>query len=99
MDRFELNESLFQSGPQGTRFVEMMQFQYERAETYYEKAETAIPRSERRHVIATETMRDTYRAILRKMEADKFRVFEKRYRLGRLHKVGILTRRMLASLV
>ncbi|MCH1507157.1 MAG: squalene/phytoene synthase family protein [Verrucomicrobiales bacterium] len=99
MDRFELDDSLFQNGPEGTRFVEMMQFQYERAETYYEKAGAAIPRLERRRVVATETMRDTYRAILRKMQSDRFRVFEKRYRLGRLHKVGILTRRMLTSLI
>ena len=44
-------------------------------------------------------MRDTYRAILEKMHADRFRVFEKRYRLGRLHKVGILTRRIVTGLV
>lgn len=100
LDRFELDESVLQSRqPEGTRFYEMMAFQYERAVSYYERAAAAIPRSERRRVVATETMRDTYRAILEKMRADQFRVFEKRYRLGRLHKVGILTRRMLTSLV
>ena len=99
MERFSLDESLFVTGPSGTSFLEMMKFQYARAVTYYHRAEVALPRSERRRVVATETMRDTYRAILEKMKADDFRVFEKRYRLGRLHKVAILTRRMLTSLV
>ena len=99
MDRFELDESLFDGGPKGTRFLEMMQFQYDRAVSFYDKAAAAIPRAEKRRVVPTEIMRDTYRAILEKMRADEFRVFEKRYRLGGLHKVGILTRRMLASLV
>ncbi len=101
MERFGLEESVL-SGGEGvgeTRFYEMMQFQYDRAVSYYEKAARAIPKSEKRRVVATETMRDTYRAILEKMHADGFRVFENRYRLGRLHKVGILTRRMLTSLV
>ncbi len=99
LDRFDLDESVFERGPEGSRFLEMLTFQYERAVAYYQKAEEAIPRSERRRVIATETMRDTYRAILEKMRADGFRVFEKRYRLGGLTKVGILTRRILAGLV
>jgi phytoene/squalene synthetase len=77
----------------------MMEFQYERAVGYYDKTAQALPKFEKRRLIAMETMRDTYRAILNKMNADSFRVFEKRYRLGRLHKMGILTRRMLASLI
>ncbi|MGY8688696.1 MAG: phytoene/squalene synthase family protein, partial [Verrucomicrobiales bacterium] len=99
MDRFDLDESLFEKGPEGTRFLEMMEFQYERAVGYYDKTAQALPKFEKRRLIAMETMRDTYRAILNKMNADSFRVFEKRYRLGRLHKMGILTRRMLASLI
>lgn len=98
--RFDLSESVFGGeGVEGSRFYEMMQFQYDRAVSYYERAEAAIPRSERKRVVTTEIMRDTYRAILEKMRADGFRVFDRRYRLGRLHKVGILTRRMLTTLV
>lgn len=97
--RFDLDETVFDGAVDGSRFYEMMEFQYERAADYYEKAAQAVPRAERRRVVTTEIMRDTYRAILEKMRADGFRVFEKRYRLGRLRKAGILTRRMLTSLV
>lgn len=98
--RFDLDETSFASREAaGPRFNELLRFQYERAVTYYEKAAQALPPSEKRRLIPMEIMRDTYRAILEKMRADDFRVFEKRYRLGRLEKVGILTRRMLTSLV
>ncbi len=99
LDRFDLSESLFERGPTGTRFLEMMEFQYERTVSYYDKTLQALPKEERRRVVPTEIMRDTYRAILEAMKKDNFRVFDTKYRLGKVQKVGILTRRMLASLI
>jgi|MDTC01.3.fsa_nt_gb phytoene synthase len=99
LDRFDLSESLFENGPQGTRFLEMMEFQHERTVNYYDKTLAALPKQERRRVVPTEIMRDTYRAILEAMKRDDFRVFDTKYSLGKLQKVGILTRRMVAGLV
>ncbi len=97
-DNFGLTDAVLDDGPAGTRFHEMMAFQYERAAGYYEKTAAALPDSERKHVVATEMMRATYRAILEKMRADGFQVFEKRYRLGRLRKLAILTRHLAGAL-
>ena len=99
LDRFGLDESAFQRRPEGSRFLEMMDFQFARAAGYYQEGTKLVPPSERRRLVASETMRDTYWALLNKMRGDGFRVFEKRYRLGRLHKLGILTRRILASML
>ncbi len=44
---------------------------------------TALPKSDRHALRSAELMRRIYSAILDRMEADGFRVFEKRYRLGK----------------
>ncbi len=100
LERFDLSEAAFEDpSSAGGRFEEMLAFQYDRAVGYYDRAARSLPREEKRRLIPMEIMLDTYRAILEKIRADSFRVFENRYRLGRLDKLGILTRRIFAGLV
>jgi hypothetical protein len=40
-------------------------------------------------------MGSVYRALLRRMERDKFRVFKKNYRLNKLQKAGRITAQLL----
>jgi hypothetical protein len=42
-------------------------------------------------------MSSIYRGLLRRMELDKFRIFEKEYRLSRLEKVGRIATQLLKS--
>ena len=48
-------------------------------------------------MVAAEIMGSVYRGLLRRMELDKFRVFEKEYRLGKLEKAGRILLQLLKS--
>jgi 15-cis-phytoene synthase len=70
------------------RFIRVMEFEAARAREFFTRAAAALPREDRRSMIAAEIMSSVYRALLRRMELDRFRVFEKEYRLSRLEKAG-----------
>jgi len=48
-------------------------------------------------MVPAEIMGSIYRGLLRRIELDRFRVFEKEYRLGRLEKAGRIARQLLKS--
>lgn len=72
-------------------FVRLMQFQAERAHSFFREARRLLPAEDRRSMVAAEGMRAIYHALLRRMEKDRFRLFEKAYRLNHLEKAIILS--------
>jgi phytoene synthase len=53
---------------------------------------------DRQSMVAAEIMASVYRGLLRRMELDKFRVFEKEYWLSKLEKAGRIAVQLLKSL-
>lgn len=88
--RFGLTEADVLAGVMDERFLALMEHEYRRAEGHFHKAVAMLPRADRKSMVAAETMRKIYHALLKKMHADGFRVFTKRYRLARPHKVWLL---------
>jgi 15-cis-phytoene synthase len=76
-------------------FLRLMKFEAARAEEFFALAAEALPREDRRSMVAAEIMRSVYQALLRRMKADGFRVFEKEYRLTRLEKSGRVAAQLL----
>lgn len=68
------------------RFIALMEFQAARAHSFFGRASELLPPEDRRSMIAAEIMASVYRSLLRKIERDGFRVFEKEYRLSRFQK-------------
>lgn len=62
-------------------FIEMMQFEAERARRYYQEAERLLPPYERRAMVAAEIMGKIYSRILQEIEHSRFNVFEKKITL------------------
>jgi phytoene synthase len=79
-------------------FRALMNFQADRAEAFYQRALDAYPRSDRRALVAAEIMRRVYYRLLQKMRHDQFRVFDRKYRLGRFEKLSCILRGFLSSL-
>lgn len=77
------------------RFVRLMQFEAERAHTYFEKAAALLPREDRRSMVGARIMASIYHALLRQMERDRFRVFERSYGLSKLAKFLHVSRHLL----
>ncbi len=97
LTRFHYSEADLQARKYDARFLALMDFQAARSHAFFEKAKTLLPREDRRAMVAAEIMAAVYRTLLRRMERDRFRVFEKDYRLNRLQKAGFVAAQLLRS--
>lgn len=86
--RFAYSEDDLRRQEYNGSFVRLMEFEVARAEKFFADAAGFLPREDRRSMVAAEIMGSVYRALLKRMKADRFRVFEKEYRLSRIQKGG-----------
>jgi phytoene synthase len=93
--RFHYSEAELQDRQHDGRFVALMEFQAARAGQFFARAALALPREDRRSMVAAEIMASVYRGLLQRMALDKFRVFEKDYRLNKLQKAGRIAAQLL----
>jgi 15-cis-phytoene synthase len=87
--RFGCAEDDFLRGRYSQAYFELMRFQADRTHAYYRAARAALPRVDRRKLVAAEIMGVIYLALLRTIEARRFRVFERRIRLSALRKLAL----------
>jgi 15-cis-phytoene synthase len=88
---FDYLESELRDRQYNDRFVRLMEFEAARAREFFTRAAGLLPHEDRRSMVAAEIMASIYRALLRRIERDGFRVFEKEYRLSKLEKAGRIT--------
>jgi phytoene synthase len=95
--RFNYSETELQDRQYNERFLRMMEFEAVRARQFFARATAALPSEDRRAMAPAEIMASIYRGLLRQMELDKFRVFEKEYRLSSVEKAGRIATQLLKS--
>src|SRR6266576_3173744 len=93
--RFNYAEEDLRNGVTDTRFIQLMNFEADRAEIFFAESTKLLPREDHRSMLPAEIMRSIYHALLRRMKLDNFRVFEKRYRVSKLEKSGRVTAQFL----
>jgi len=98
LTRFNYSETELQDRQYNARFVRLMEFEATRARQFFTHAAALLPREDRQSMVAAEIMGSVYRGLLRQMELDKFRVFEKEYRLNKLEKAGRIAAQLFKSL-
>src|ERR1041384_4693045 len=86
--RFEYAEGDLRSRRYNDGFVRLLEFESQRAEEFFSRAAALLPREDRRSMVAAEIMASVYHALLRRMKTDRFRVFDKEYRLSKIEKSG-----------
>ena len=94
--RFQYSERDLIGKVHDGRFMAYMAYQADRAERLYQEAEKLLPQEDHRALLAPRIMHRIYHTLLQKMRKDHFRVFDHRYRLGKLHKISLLIRECLA---
>lgn len=88
--KFRVSEaSLLAGRPEGD-FQALMRFEAGRSRALFAEAVRAFPSDDAKALKPAELMRAIYQRILSRMEADGFRVFEKRYRLSKIEKLLVL---------
>jgi phytoene synthase len=95
--RFRYSETELTQREHNERFVELMEFQARRARQFFANAAAALPAEDRRAMAPAEIMGSVYRGLLRRIELDKFRVFEKHYHLSKIEKAGRITAQLFKS--
>jgi 15-cis-phytoene synthase len=95
--RFHYSETELRDRQYSDRFVRLMEFEAARAREFFSRAAAALPVEDRWRMAPPEIMGSIYRGLLRRMELDRFRVFEKEYRLGKLEKAGRIAGQLLKS--
>jgi phytoene synthase len=86
LDRFGVRPGDLASGPMQDSFIELMQFECDRARHYFDLARQMLPPEDRRSVIAAEIMAAIYWRILGRIQGRSYNVFGNRLRLGQLLK-------------
>src|SRR5919197_1964007 len=84
--RFHYSETDLTQRQYNERFVQLMEFQATRARRFFASAAAALPAEDRKAMAPAEIMASVYRGLLRRIELDRFRVFEKEYRVSKLEK-------------
>lgn len=95
MKRFGYSEEDLKAKRMNQNFQDLMHFEAARAESYYKAALENFPKADARALVAAEIMRGVYSCLLDRMKADGFRVFDRRYRLGKLGKLWQVGKGML----
>jgi phytoene synthase len=88
LTRFGYSQADLRARTHNDAFVQLMDFEASRAEDFFSRAAGLLPREDRRSMVAAEIMASVYHALLRRMKADRFRVFEKEYKLSKIEKSG-----------
>jgi phytoene synthase len=95
--RFHYSEAELANRQYDEHFLQLMQFEAARAHEFFARAAAALPAEDRRAMAPAELMGSIYRALLRRIELDKFRVFEKEYHLSKLQKAGRIATQLFKS--
>jgi 15-cis-phytoene synthase len=86
--RFNYRDQELRDRQYNERFIKLMEFEAGRARGFFARAAENLPHEDRKSMVAAEIMASIYRTLLQQMELDRFRVFEKVYRLSKLQKTS-----------
>ncbi len=93
--RFDYAEADLRARKHNEAFVELIEFEASRAEEFFSRAAALLPPGDRRSMVAAEIMASVYRGLLTRMKTDRFRVFDKEYRLSKIEKSGRIAGQLL----
>jgi phytoene synthase len=77
----------------------LLQFEWERAQSYYQRAAFKLPATDAHNLVAAEIMGGIYYGILTRIEAAKYDVFSSRIRVPRPNRAVIALRIWLQTLM
>lgn len=95
MARFGYSTADLEARTYNERFIKLMQSEADRAHAYFDRASAILPPEDRRSMVSAQIMASIYHALLRQMERDRFRVFERDYGLSKPAKILHIARQLL----
>jgi phytoene synthase len=83
LDRFGVRPSQLLAGTHNDAFIELMQFEYDRAVNFFNEARRALSPEDRKSMKAAEIMASIYWGILKRIQKRSYNVFGERVRVPR----------------
>lgn len=90
LDKFGVTEADLISKKKTESFLKLMNFQYERALTYYEKGMSELKKDKEKKLLVVRIMAEVYRHLLKKIKRRRYPVLNKRIRLHLHEKLALL---------
>lgn len=89
LQKFGYPESDLITGVYNQNFIQLMQYESERAKVYFQKANEALDLEDKPSMFAARAMQHIYYKLLKKIEENDYRVFDQKIKVSKLEKVGI----------
>jgi len=89
LERFGYSEQDLRANLYNAPFIELMKFEHARARSYFEKAASSLPESDRASMFAAEIMAAIYRNLLDQMPGVQFDVFRNRISISKARRMRI----------
>ena len=102
LERFHIQEAELLGKTYSPNFVELMTFEAQRAQGYYQKAAdlyASLSREDRRSLLAAEIMRAVYSTILTRIQDHRYQVFGSRISLAPTHRFALALKCSLHNLI
>jgi 15-cis-phytoene synthase len=90
--RFEVNEEEILRGVPSAGFARLMEFEVERARSYYERAAKDLAAEDRQAMLSAEAMRLIYSNLLEQIARSGYRVLDQNFGLSAAHKVFLVAK-------
>ncbi len=89
---FGYSEAELLAGVRNASFLALMRHQVARGYRHFDRAAAILPEADRPRLLAAEVMAAIYRRLLRRIEEEEFRVFERRITVPRMTQIGVALR-------
>ncbi|MEW6653473.1 MAG: presqualene diphosphate synthase HpnD [Bacteroidota bacterium] len=89
MKTFNYTEAELKSKVYNEHFVKLMSYQAERAKLYFQNANDALNYEDKHSMFAARAMQHIYFRLLKRLEAEKYNVLNKKIKVGKIEKVAI----------
>lgn len=89
MNAFTYTEAELKNKVYNQHFVNLMNYQAERAKLYFQNANDALNYEDKHSMFAARAMQHIYYRLLKRLEAEKFDVLNKKIKVGKIEKVAI----------
>lgn len=99
LDKFGVRENDIIKKRMDKSFINLMQYQYQRAREFYYKASDSLPNQERRNMIPSQIMKNIYFHLLNLMERRNFNVLHQKYEIPSFIKLSIAFRTLVTEAI
>ncbi|MCX6640930.1 MAG: squalene/phytoene synthase family protein [bacterium] len=98
LDKFGVTIADLQACRMDDRFTALMQFEYNRAVSFFEKADPNLAGNQKRKLLTAEIMKAVYRRTLEELRSKRFRVLGQRIKLSPTQKIFTVGSKLAQSL-